>query len=218
MPTSNFRTTINRAEVATNIMKGFGQEIDFIIKGGEGSKGGRVIGHTKSGKPIYHSPDNPEHKKFTFRDHLDAATLHDKRAESRLNANKKATGNQAKENEGMAAEYKTYAKKHMIAAHAAKDDETPPPKKSPRGNIEKAEGSKGGKVIGHTRSGKPIYETYDHPTHKKFTSADHNDASKLHHKKRIEYRKNGDEEKRAFHKIQDEKHLNDALKDDEEYD
>lgn len=39
------------------------------------------------------------------------------------------------------------------------------------------EGSKGGKVIGHTRSGKPIYKDFHHEGHKDFTAEDHDDAS-----------------------------------------
>lgn len=64
---------------------------------GEGSKGGKVIGHTRSGKPIYenrdsggnithkgkfstysgHSMDDPNHYSyFTMSDHKNAAELH----------------------------------------------------------------------------------------------------------------------------------------------
>lgn len=60
-------------------------------------------------------------------------------------------------------------------------------------NLEKSEGSRGGKVIGHTKSGKPIYEPrggYYKSTHKHlvgpsekhysdFTKQDHEDTSKL---------------------------------------
>ena len=49
-----------------------------IEKGGEGSKGGKVIGHTKSGKPIYDSHDHESHKHFTSEDHKNAADLHTK--------------------------------------------------------------------------------------------------------------------------------------------
>lgn len=44
----------------------------------------------------------------------------------------------------------------------------------------KGEGSKGGKVIGHTRSGKPIYDSHGHPDHKKFNQEDHYDAMRHH--------------------------------------
>ena len=29
------------------------EQLDELVKGGEGSKGGKIIGHTKSGKPVY---------------------------------------------------------------------------------------------------------------------------------------------------------------------
>jgi hypothetical protein len=45
----------------------------------------------------------------------------------------------------------------------------------------KGEGSKGGKVIGHTKSGKAIYEKVDHPSHANFNSKDHGDAAELHY-------------------------------------
>lgn len=44
------------------------------------------------------------------------------------------------------------------------------------------EGSRGGKVIGHTKSGKPIYDTFEHEGHKSFDKYDHSDAVKLHMK------------------------------------
>lgn len=52
-------------------------ELD-LVKGGEGSKGGKVIGHTKSGKPIYDSHSHESHKDFSSEDHKDAYQLHDK--------------------------------------------------------------------------------------------------------------------------------------------
>ena len=46
--------------------------------------------------------------------------------------------------------------------------------------FEKGEGDRGGKVIGHTRSGKPIYNHFLHSNHQNFTLQDHEDASDLH--------------------------------------
>lgn len=54
---------------------------DLIMKGGEGSKGGKVIGHTKSGKPIYENADHSSHKNFTREDHLNAGAFHFKAAQ-----------------------------------------------------------------------------------------------------------------------------------------
>lgn len=52
-------------------------------------------------------------------------------------------------------------------------------------DIEKAEGSRGGKVIGHTRSGKPIYADSNHPEHKTFDAKDHFDSKITHQKKAL---------------------------------
>lgn len=43
---------------------------------GEGSRGGHIIGHTSSGKPIYGKASHPGHKKFTAKDHVEAMTVH----------------------------------------------------------------------------------------------------------------------------------------------
>lgn len=47
-----------------------------LIKGGEGTKGGKVIGHTKSGKAIYEDHNHASHKKFTSQDHAEAVKRH----------------------------------------------------------------------------------------------------------------------------------------------
>ena len=45
------------------------------------------------------------------------------------------------------------------------------------------EGSRGGKIIGHTKSGKPIYFQHGHPSHGSFTEGDHREAQELHMRK-----------------------------------
>lgn len=51
---------------------------EWMEKGGEGSKGGKITGHTKSGKPIYGESDtasahnDPRYSKYTHQDHQDA--------------------------------------------------------------------------------------------------------------------------------------------------
>lgn len=47
-----------------------------LEKGGEGSKGGHIIGHTKTGKPIYDSHNHPNHKDFDRDEHATASKLH----------------------------------------------------------------------------------------------------------------------------------------------
>jgi hypothetical protein len=53
-----------------------------IVKGGEGSRGGKVIGHTKSGKPVYEHAvaAHIAYDNFTKQDRTDAALLHHKEA------------------------------------------------------------------------------------------------------------------------------------------
>ena len=62
--------------------------------------------------------------------------------------------------------------------------------KSEQTDIEKAGptgvGSKGGKVIGYTKSGKPIYDSHNHASHANFTFQDHKDAAKVNEKKMAE--------------------------------
>lgn len=58
------------------------EEIGLLEKAvkGEGSKGGKVVGHTKSGKPIYEDKHHHEYdvKSFSARDHMEAAKFHKK--------------------------------------------------------------------------------------------------------------------------------------------
>ena len=49
------------------------EEMLTLAKAGPGSRGGRVIGTTRSGKPIYDRFDAPGHAKFSEEDHRDAA-------------------------------------------------------------------------------------------------------------------------------------------------
>lgn len=52
--------------------------LDDLIKSGEGegSRGGTIVGHTSSGKPIYKNAKNAAHKDFSKEDHLDAIHAH----------------------------------------------------------------------------------------------------------------------------------------------
>ncbi len=69
---------LNGEEVSSHTMA-ISKAIDLVIKGdvekgGEGSRGGHVIGHTRNGKAIYEKEQNYPH--FDHHDHLDAADLH----------------------------------------------------------------------------------------------------------------------------------------------
>jgi hypothetical protein len=82
--------------------------------------------------------------------------------------------------------------------------------KSDDNDLEKGgEGARGGKVIGHTKSGKPIYNNADHPAHKDFNSADHRDASIIHEDNREKYASSKSDsgfEKFMHHKDQFDQH------------
>lgn len=55
------------------------------------------------------------------------------------------------------------------------------------------EGSRGGKVIGHTKSGKPIYDSFHHKHHESFSAKDHRDAFSAH----VRTMESNDEPKKA---------------------
>jgi hypothetical protein len=63
------------------LLKGFGIDEDADLQKAEGTRGGNVIGHTRSGKPIYNNFEHEGHKGFDYKDHLDASRAHiEKRA------------------------------------------------------------------------------------------------------------------------------------------
>lgn len=163
-----------------------------LEKAGEGSKGGKVIGHTKSGKPVYEKFNHSAHKDFTPDEHMDANLAHKNRGEEgekHLDAASAA----------IAHEYHYGSKQHTPRTQETIDKRRRTielNKQSKLAGVKKAddayallglefqkagkgEGSKGGHVIGHTRSGKPIYDhaSIDYP---KFSAQDHKDAAMLH--------------------------------------
>ncbi len=69
----------NQTKAIVTILDEIVKSEEYIEKGFfEGIRGGKVIGHTKTGKPIYESHNSSSHKKFTHAEHMDAAVLHDK--------------------------------------------------------------------------------------------------------------------------------------------
>jgi len=72
----------------SNIATLYGIDRSQFEKGGEGSKGGKVIGHTKSGKPIYATKNPKNYKDFTKEDHTDAEKLHVENSNNFIEKNK----------------------------------------------------------------------------------------------------------------------------------
>lgn len=54
------------------------------------------------------------------------------------------------------------------------------------------EGSRGGKVIGHTKSGKPVYDNKKPSEYKDFSGIDHSDAGNLHHTEKLKWNMNSE--------------------------
>lgn len=62
---------------------------------GEGSRGGHIIGHTKSGKPIYDSASHPQHAHFSQSDWDDAGKAFAKHGANQQAEQKQKTGKQS---------------------------------------------------------------------------------------------------------------------------
>lgn len=159
-----------------------GKMLDKHADQGEGSRGGKVIGHTRSGKAVY-ADVNPasqkgEHKyrNFDSNDHIDAHNLHKEEAEKRQSQHTHEGGEHHKR---AATTHRTYGDHHRTQAKAKDHSDYGDSKLSKGG-----EGSRGGHVIGHTKSGKPVYVGHaDHADYKNFSSQDHLDAAELHRDK-----------------------------------
>lgn len=121
-----------RKRIASQISKSYSSE--ELEKGGVGS--GRKIGITKSGKDIFSHQDPSEYKDFTRQDHEDAAYIH---SGARVTP----------------GEFHHHGR--MYASHIQQSELK---KSQELDTLEKGgEGSRGGKVVAHTSSGKPIYES-----------------------------------------------------------
>lgn len=97
-----FKTTIDNLsdDRVVRLTKSLADQLGFsseeIEKGGEGSRGGKIIGHTKSGKPVYEKLSDSRHDNFTKEDRQDALKHYSKRAHQ-----EELDGKVVKKNEGM---------------------------------------------------------------------------------------------------------------------
>jgi len=69
------------------------------------------------------------------------------------------------------------------------------------------EGSRGGKVIGHTKSGKPIYASQNAKLEKSYNAEDHKDAAYAHLDRATEHYKNGHETQGNVHNSEFDRHF-----------
>lgn len=182
-----------------DLKKGEESELE---KAGEGSKGGKVIGHTKSGKPIYDNHKNSTAKKYTPEEHADAYEAHKKKmdeAKKEIDTleNDRNTDHWHKRYDDAENAYERHYQAYMnhnVFKPWKKSETNLNIIKSHQSEISKqiydtfskgGEGSKEGKVIGHTQSGKPIYSNAGprHPLNINYTSNDHRDAVNAHMKR-----------------------------------
>jgi len=186
--------------------KSLGEVLDDLIKAGtgEGSRGGKIIGHTKSGKPIYES-HNLAHDRFNSTDHKEAADLHlnhsngDRDHDSRMAEYHKEAAVAKEKNsptlhDSMGKHHKEEANKRSNArplspaVQARRNELDRFPAAASKKGIPDEPGSH---VIGSTKSGKDIYSNANHPTHAFFTSRDHYDAIDHHSEKARDAKNSG---------------------------
>jgi len=132
---------------------------DLIKSSGEGSRGGKIVGHDKSGKPIYEGAKiaQPKPKKESG-------------LKNWLHSVSEAVSEALGPEESVEEKYPSLVWNPRKSLDQALDDLI----KAATG-----EGSRGGKIIGHTRSGKPIYQDANHADHSSFTKQDHKNAATL---------------------------------------
>ena len=90
--------------------------------GGEGSRGGKVIGHTAGGKPVYENHLHPSHEKFKYFEHKEAAKLHDEIGDKARNVKQVLVGHGGTDPESdaiMRQHHESY--KHHMAEHNFKE-------------------------------------------------------------------------------------------------
>src|SRR5690349_8453397 len=144
-----------------------------IIEKAEGSRGGKVIGHTKSGKAIYDTHNHPGHKDFTSEDHREAMNAHRQSMENHYKERVDFSGKNTKE------EKEKHYDEHTAAARAHTSHYWKHEDASIKKHLEEREKS----TIGKTTSGKNIYEHHsaDHKHYNDFTKKDHMEAAAAHH-------------------------------------
>lgn len=88
---------INKQRIQKSFESMYESQIPTLEKGGEGSRGGKVIRHTKSGKPIYSEKHANDYKDFSKQDHKDAEEAHEKKNLEHYNKSKTVHDNDAEE-------------------------------------------------------------------------------------------------------------------------
>lgn len=140
-----------------------------------GPRGGKIIGYTKSNKPIYESHDHPSHKDYSAKDHADASKLHwdfKDDLQSLLKKNPTISGDLRSKMLDKIDHHNAQGNNHFYSVPEKEDAAI-------RGKNAEI-GPRGGKIIGKTSTGKPIYESKDHDEHKGFNDRETKDMHRVH--------------------------------------
>jgi hypothetical protein len=115
----------HQEQIKNNILRGF-VDNDLNKSIGEGSRGGSVIGHTKSGKPVYDKFSHADHKDFDRNDHLDAMFIHEKihRKKNKMDV---GGANDKARKEALHGFYGVEGAKHTAAANKLNNEEAVKP-------------------------------------------------------------------------------------------
>ena len=148
--------------------------------GGEGSRGGHIIGHHPDGKPIYESSKAVKEALRAHNSGKEFPSFNEGYNTSMKLGSAKARGMMkriASDKHGIFGGGKGKISQKDLDAHLRVLAS-----KSASQKVEKSggEGSRGGKILGHTSSGKPIYGSANHPDHASFSGEDHKAAEALH--------------------------------------
>ena len=187
------------------IFEVFVKSIDTDIeKSGEGSKGGKVIGHTKSGKPIYAGKRASDYKDFSKEDHADARVKH---LANKTHSFADEHSEEFSKEKPKSDSSTSGARNHTGMGDALKDSKkTSKPKKEKEDDVEDI--TEVGESIGKTSSGKHVYSNKHPNDYKDFSKEDHKEAAVMHKDRGNKntdphHIETGDAHKEAMNKIKD---------------
>lgn len=156
---------------------------------GEGSRGGKVIGHTKSGKAVYDHKRGADYSDFSHQDHKDASDIHTKEALKHNAKREKLTGD---ESVNVHQDVSNKVRHHANAASSHTE--------ITMGYVD------GKRTLGQTRSGKHVFEYANDHRHDDFNGQDHTDAANLHSHHVVKHMSSGDNAKSNHHYEQRAEH------------
>jgi len=107
-------TSPNTSEKIVDLENRIGAEL--------GPRGGKIIGKTTTGKPIYDTPNHPAHQNFNMHEHMEASNLHDheaNRLQSRPESQNFEVRKQIKQHRDNAGQHSGMAFQHPQSRAAA---------------------------------------------------------------------------------------------------